>query len=136
MSEPLIKRIPVSLRQDERGFVCFPLDDDLLAQGKYYNVHIPSMNPGTVRGNHFHPEIEEYIFIMGKEYRIVAEDQATKKREEIYVQEQLDSVLLFPANVAHAIRNEGKDVIYLVCYNRREGGEEGRPATERAEILE
>ena len=120
---------------DDRGFVCFPFDGDALLNGRYYNVHIPSLNPGTVRGNHVHPEKEECIVIMGRKCRVVAEDQATKVREELYFQDQPDSVLVFPPNVAHAIKNEGNEILYLVCYNLREGGEEGMPETKRAEIL-
>jgi dTDP-4-dehydrorhamnose 3,5-epimerase-like enzyme len=39
--------------EDKRGFVVKPFEggkpDDI------YNTHLVSLNPGAVRGNHFHP---------------------------------------------------------------------------------
>jgi dTDP-4-dehydrorhamnose 3,5-epimerase-like enzyme len=135
MAEKLIKQIESPMTPDDRGFVCFPLDEEVLARGEYYNVHIPSMKPGVVRGNHRHPAKEEYVFIMGERCRVVAEDQETRAREELYFEQQPDKVLVFPANVAHAIKNEGTEVVYLFCYNKREEGDRQRPETKRAEIL-
>ena len=131
MAETLIIKIDISLRRDERGFVCFPFDDDALLRGGYYNVHIPSMNPGTVRGNHYHPGKKEYVVILGGNCRVIAEGPGNQKPgRKLYFEDQPEWMLVFPANVAHAIKNEGDKALYLLCYNRREEGEEGRPETQ------
>ena len=43
-------------------------------------------------------------------------------------------LLVFPAKVAHAIKNEGKDVVYLLCFNRADGKTD-RPVTKQYVVL-
>ena len=48
---------------DSRGFVFEPLPADALSYQR--NVHVVVSDPGVIRGNHYHPEGEERIAVVG-----------------------------------------------------------------------
>ena len=68
--EPTI--LDLATEADERGFSIKPFEGKQL--DAVFNIHIVSLTPGTTRGNHFHPTQTEYIFVMGKQAKLVTVD--------------------------------------------------------------
>ena len=52
MDKGTIECIDISVTENERGATLIPLDDNEVLKGRYYNLHISSLNPGAIRGNH------------------------------------------------------------------------------------
>jgi len=110
--EPTI--IELATKEDERGFMIKPFEGK--ERNSIYNVHLVSLNPGTVRGNHFHPTQREYIFIMGHKAKLVMVDSATGTRSEKILEGKGCLLIIVPPKVAHAVKNISNETIYLLCY--------------------
>ncbi|MDI6891055.1 MAG: WxcM-like domain-containing protein [Thermodesulfovibrionales bacterium] len=79
-------------------------------------LHVVEMKPGAVRGNHVHDKDEIICIISGSGIcEIIVEDEASGKRENVVVKEDMISYKIV-AGAKHIIRNIGKDVFYLVCF--------------------
>lgn len=103
--------------RDARGWNTHPVDYDLLRTGGVDNVHIVSLEPGAVRGNHIHRRQTECIFIMGGPCRIVAKDP--ESGEELSLNTSPGDVRLFRVQpgIAHAFKNIGTTPAYALCYS-------------------
>jgi len=111
MEPPIIK---LATKEDERGFTVKPFEGKELTS--IHNIHLVSLNPGTVRGNHFHPTQREYIFIMGNKAKLVMVDSANGTRSEKIIDGKGCSLIIVPPKVAHAVKNISNETIYLLCY--------------------
>lgn len=121
-----IIRYPLSAT-DERGWVLRPIytakgdfvprnDDEGL--GDVSNLHIVSMLPGTVRGNHFHSHQREFLLIMGGKVEVAWQEPGETERH-VKILETRDPVILrVPPNTIHAVKNISEEIIYVVCYSR------------------
>jgi dTDP-4-dehydrorhamnose 3,5-epimerase-like enzyme len=110
--EPTI--IELASGTDERGFSIKPFEGKQL--DAVFNIHLVSLNPGTTRGNHFHPTQTEYIFVLGKQGKLVTVDSANDKRSETFINGEKCPRIVVPPQVAHAIKNTGSEQMYLLCY--------------------
>jgi len=101
--------------RDARGWNAHPLDESLLARGEFKNLHLVSMEPGAVRGNHLHTRQTETIFAIGGPCLAAAADV---KSGDVYEQ-VLDEGALFrivaAPGVPHAFKNISSRTIYLLC---------------------
>ena len=102
---------------DERGWGVKPYDSIGRFADTPVNLHVVSMKPGAVRGNHSHPAATEWLLVCGGPAKIawrfindedVCESEVDGK-EPIFFE--------FPPNVAHAVRNVSKERIYLMAWN-------------------
>ncbi len=59
-----IEELEVEMVKDEKGRVVWPFNFLSGADFSLNNIHIPSLKPGAVHGNHYHKYSTEYIFIM------------------------------------------------------------------------
>lgn len=112
----LIKIEKIEIGKDNRGFSAKPVDEKLLKNGKALNLHIVSMNPGAVRGNHYHQKQEEKIWIIGGPCKVTAKDKKTGEEEEIEISSENNTLLTIPPEITHAIKNISDGVAYLLCY--------------------
>ena len=110
--EPTI--IERALEEDDRGFVVKLFEGHHL--NDIYNIHLVSLNPGAIRGNHFHPRQTEYIYVLGNQGKLVTVDIVTDKRSEKIVDGRNCSFVIVPQKVAHAIKNISTEKMYLLCY--------------------
>ena len=106
--------IELATKEDERGFVIRPFEGKELHS--IHNIHLVSLNPGAVRGNHFHPTQREYILVLGTHVKLVMVDNLTDTRSEKIIDEKGSSLVMIPPKVAHAIKNLSNETIYLLCY--------------------
>lgn len=111
----LLHRLSV-LHADARGWVVEPIVADRCGERGPQNVHMVSVAPGAVRGNHYHARQREFLCLIGSRARIVVVDRATSLRDETEV--ACDEPLLLEAlpNVIHAVKNVGDEMLYLLCY--------------------
>jgi len=110
--EPSI--IELASEEDERGFVVKPFQGKQL--NTICNIHIVSLNPGTVRGNHYHPTQTEYILVLGNQGKLVTVDNETDKRNEMIIDGKKCPFITVTRNVVHAFKNIGTERMYLLCY--------------------
>ena len=113
---------------DSRGFSIRPLSDEELQTKKIFNLHLVSLKPGVVRGNHFHRYQNEVICVFGSRCKMAVVDNKTGKREEEIIEEDKRVLLKIPTNVTHALKNIGNDTLYLLCYSDREYNPENHDA--------
>ncbi len=106
---------PLERYEDARGFVLNLFEEMSIPSGNIRNFHVCSLEKGAIRGNHYHENGEEYILFLGSHYRFITEDVLSGEREALFLE---DSGRLMKINrkVAHAIRNEGEEPLYLLCF--------------------
>jgi len=97
----------LEIHEDERGWLLEVLKREGIKQ-----VYVASIKPGFIRGNHYHLEKTEWFFVIGKTAEIVIEDIKTKQREVINTKDM--KVIAILPNKAHAVKNLGSEIIYLV----------------------
>ncbi|MEW6381306.1 MAG: hypothetical protein AB1611_17110 [bacterium] len=113
-----IELISLPTRTDDRGWVInLPPIQDL---GKA-NLHIPSLKPRAVRGNHYHAHHSEAVIILGGKCLVATRNRYTNVCEEFVYEGIIKQLLLIPPNITHAFKNIGYRSIYLVCYCSGEG---------------
>ena len=111
----LLKMRGLDARREQRGWSVEPATSELLGSGFVKNVHVVSMEPGTVRGNHVHAKQQEFAMVFGGKCLVVAENDKGE-REEMTVEP--GSLLLFEIqpNIKHAFKNIDNRTIYLLAY--------------------
>lgn len=120
----------------ERGWVLFPFEDGQILSGNVKNVHLVSIEPSEIRGNHYHMNKTEFLYIFGGRVLIAVLDL---NLDEKILYEEIDCskfpVLLEASpKVAHAIKNIGESLVYLFCYGT-ESYDMQQPDVRRKEIL-
>ena len=108
----------IEFDQDDRGWSIRPITDEEISAGKIKDIHMVSMRPGAIRGNHYHAYKTEHIFVMGSTCRVVVMDNNTKEREEEIIEHNKKALLVIPPHVTHAIENVGNEMSYLLCYSK------------------
>lgn len=80
------------------------------------DLHLASMRPGAVRGNHSH-HLSEVISVIdgGGICEIEVKDEASGKTEVIRVEDNEETYRI-SAGIKHTVRNLGDSIIYLVCF--------------------
>lgn len=107
-----IKYNKLRVISDSRGFAFEPISADALSRQK--NVHVVVSDPGVIRGNHYHPEGEERIAVVGPSLvRFRENDELTDieiPAGEVYG-------FAFPPGMGHAIQNLSDRPNILVAFN-------------------
>jgi len=127
-----VKRHVLELRQDERGWVTNPIVPPP-AGSALGHVHIASLAPGAVRGNHVHPESGEYVLVWGGRAEMTWDDSELGLVSEETAEGEL-VVYEIPPGVAHAVKNVGERDVYLIAYYFGASDKEW-PATERRPLV-
>ena len=108
----------IEFDQDDRGWSIKPITDEEISTSKIKDIHIVSMRPGAIRGNHYHAYKTEHIFVIGSTCRVVVMDNNTKEKEEKIIEHNKNTLLVIPPHVTHAIENIGNEMSYLLCYSK------------------
>ena len=112
----------IEFYQDDRGWCIKPISDDDIEKGIISDIHMVSMKPGTIRGNHYHVNKTEHILIIGSTCRVLVVDNNTKEREEKILENNEKDLFVIPPGVTHAIENIGNDASYLFCFSHVKDG--------------
>lgn len=126
--------IPMEEYRDRRGWNAQPLAASELAAGIIKGVHIVSMEPGTIRGNHVHAEQTEKVMIAGGDCLFAARDPETGERfERTFTEDALFLIVVAPG-IEHAFKNVSDGKAYLFCAGDR-AFDPHSPDTDRASVL-
>ncbi len=112
-----IRRIDIGEKAwtDARGWVLNPLPLAGLEGATLGNLHVASMKPGAVRGNHAHGTAEEWLLFCGGPASLIAGS------EEILVGGGEPELFAIPAGLPHAIVNRSdKEIFLVVFYSEKE----------------
>ena len=112
--------VDIDIRTDKRGWVVEPIRAEDLASGRIRNIHIVSMEPGAVRGNHYHLNRTEHTVIIGFPCEFMVLNRQTQDTESLTKSYEKPLLLSIPPNVTHAFKNPGDHIIYLICYSDQE----------------
>ena len=112
----------IEFYQDDRGWCIKPISDDDIEKGIISDIHMVSMKPGAIRGNHYHVNKTEHILIIGSTCRVLVVDNNTKEREEKILENNEKDLFVIPPGVTHAIENIGNDASYLFCFSHVKDG--------------
>ena len=107
-----IRRVAIGDKawKDARGWVLNPLPLAGLEGKTLGNLHVASMQPGAVRGNHVHASAAEWLLFCGGPAALIA------GAEEILVGGGEPELFEIPAGLPHAIVNRSDWEIFLVVF--------------------
>ena len=120
---------PVDVHRDERGWVSEVYSGN--QEVDLRNIHLGTMNPGAVRGNHVHDETREWIsFLKGPiQVRWGSPSEISERRL------QQPSRIYLPPGTPHAFRNPGEETVTFAAYTNRRYDEEN-PDAETVTLFE
>jgi len=113
--------LPVNAYEDHRGAVVYPFRDLGVDPAQMRNMHVASLMPGEIRGNHLHPVHAEYVLVTGVEVSVVMVSREGEM-ETFTIGPEPMLVTMRPG-VAHAFKNDGDFPCFLTCWYSG-GGEE------------
>lgn len=117
---------------DERGWGLRLLEAAGLHSDEVGDLHVVSLRPGAVRGNHVHEQGTEWLLVCGgpavAAWRARGAEEGAHARMEI--PGDRPALLEIPPGVPHALQNAARHPIHLVAVN-----EEAEPPTRKVEPL-
>ncbi len=111
-------RLQHKVWRDERGWGLSPLEAAGLPAGAAPgNLHVVSLEPGAVRGNHIHPDSTEWFLLCGGPAEIAWQSGPLPPRRESILPDDGPALYEVPPGVAHAIRNRSRREIILLAFS-------------------
>ncbi len=110
----LLKCTALSALRQDRGWSVEPVASALLGAGGVKNIHLVSMQPGTIRGNHVHERQSEWVVTFGGRCLAAALDAQGRREERVFGPDEL-VLIEIPPGVPHAFKNTGREVGYLLA---------------------
>ena len=112
---------PISLEhalwRDERGWGINPFKIAGLDGKPVYDFHTVSIEPGMIRGNHYHVGATEWLLIFGGTALLAWTMNTDQAAEQIRLQSDEPMLFEFPPGVAHAVKNISSHTIYLLSFS-------------------
>ena len=112
---PGLRIEPVHTFSDHRGWVSNLLDFLPFVGEQLRNIHLVSMEPGVVRGNHLHRRQKEIIVPLGDRVLFTAQHDPTGKTYRQIFDRSQPKMIVFDRDIAHAFRNESDRTAFLFC---------------------
>ena len=108
-----IELVPLPTTKDERGWVISPPVIEDLGDAC---LHIPSLKPKAVRGNHYHDVHTESVIILGGKCLVASRNRETNHYEEFIYDGVNKQLLVINPKITHAFKNVDYHTICLICY--------------------
>jgi len=102
--------------RDERGWGVNPFEALGISERLRGSMHLVSLKPGTVRGNHCHTNATEWILVFGGTAKIVWKTGKAGAVNQISVGDSDPALLEIPPDVEHAVVNDSGSDIYLAVF--------------------
>jgi len=115
-----VKKLDLAgLNQGDRGWAMNPMAAAGAGNLSRGAMHLVSIRPGAVRGNHLHRNATEWILVFGGTGRLSWKCPEGSGIREFTIQGRGPELYQVPPGVDHAIANTSSDEIYaLVFYDR------------------
>ncbi|MBE9546887.1 MAG: hypothetical protein IMF10_05260 [Proteobacteria bacterium] len=102
--------------RDERGWAINPFEvADLLGESAG-NLHVVSMKPGAIRGNHYHPDATEWLLFCEGPAKLVWRSRGDDSIHEYLIEGEEPALFEIPPGFEHAVKNISDDAIYLMAF--------------------
>ena len=101
---------------DERGWGVNPLQALGFSEKITGNLHIVSLEPGAVRGNHLHTNATEWILVFGGKASIVWRPKNASSVRQISGGESKPALFEIPSDIEHAVVNDSNVTIYVAVF--------------------
>jgi uncharacterized RmlC-like cupin family protein len=113
-----IRRVAIGDKawKDVRGWVLNPLPLAGLEGRPLGNLHVVSMQPGAIRGNHVHGTAAEWLLFCGGPAVLLAGTEGDLGAEQIPISGGEPELFEIPAGLPHAIVNRSEREIFLVVF--------------------
>lgn len=103
----------LQIHEDERGWLVELLKANEIEE-PIKQIHIASIKPGHVRGNHYHSKRMEWFFVVAGKAELSLQDIKTKEKICFKLSSKEPKVITIFPNIAHTVKNVGKEMVYLV----------------------
>lgn len=103
----------LEIHSDKRGWLVEMLKRNEIRQD-IRQIYVVTIKPGCIRGNHYHFKKTEWFFISKGKANIYLEDIKTQKKICLELSSKRPKVITIPPKIAHAVKNVGKETVYLV----------------------
>ena len=115
---PMIKRIDMieNSHLDERGWVTNPLEVIGVSGNALNNLHIASIQPGCIRGNHYHTHATEWLLIFGGAARFFWRSMEEENIHEEWIKGSAPVLFEIPPGIEHAVINRSENEIFLMAF--------------------
>jgi dTDP-4-dehydrorhamnose 3,5-epimerase-like enzyme len=100
---------------DDRGWAVNPIPDTWITEERFGHIHVASLAPGAVRGNHYHERSTEYLYVYGGSYKFLYSENGIIQ-SRIFNEKELVGIKI-NTGTAHSVKNTDKVTIYAVAYN-------------------
>ena len=118
MAKSIKKKIKYKIKKlevhsDKRGWLVELLKANELEK-PVKQIHITSIKPGYIRGNHYHSKRMEWFFVVAGKAKLSLQDIKTKEKIHFKLSPKEPKVITIFPFIAHAVKNVGKEIVYLV----------------------
>ena len=103
----------LEIHSDNRGWLVELLKANELEK-PVKQLYIASIKPGCVRGNHYHSKRMEWFFIVAGKAELSLQDIKSKEKIHFKLSSKEPKVITIFPNITHAVKNVGKEMVYLV----------------------
>jgi dTDP-4-dehydrorhamnose 3,5-epimerase-like enzyme len=127
---PVVQFIDLNptIKADARGMSFFPWQGRLQKPGELLQTfHLVSIQPGTIRGNHLHPGHAEWLYPFHGAAVFIWESDPGQIQERLISGDR--TLIYTPPGVAHALKNPGPEILYLLAWRELSGSELTGPET-------
>jgi dTDP-4-dehydrorhamnose 3,5-epimerase-like enzyme len=116
--EPKVRVWDVPDSGDRRGNSFTLPAQALQFVGTVRDVHMASMVPGAVRGNHYHTRRREAIVVLcGAPWSLYWDEGAGTNVEKLSFEEAGATLILVSPGASHALRNDGEQEMSIVAFS-------------------
>jgi UDP-2-acetamido-2,6-beta-L-arabino-hexul-4-ose reductase len=113
-----MEAIKLEIKSDERGWLAEVLRREQLHPGRegFGQFFVTTAHPGVSKGHHYHLRKHEWFCVIKGRGLLVFENIDTGQREELEMGEANMVTVEIPLRTAHAIKNTGSEMMYLLAY--------------------
>ena len=117
-----IKKIDIedNIYIDKRGWVINPFEQASIPHEKVGNLHVVSLHPHAVRGNHYHPDTREWLLVFDGPTLVSGRLNSEFTVDTILVEENKPTLIEIPPGAEHAIKNISHRINYFLSFSDSE----------------
>ena len=112
-----VEVVQLNKQNDDRGWLLkIIMREQMAGDAPFGEFYVTSIEPGAVRGQHYHNHCTEWFCVLTGQAKLVLVDLATGERQVIAMGDDSMLRVKIPPMIAHGIQNVGKELLYLLVY--------------------